>query len=177
MPGKPQRVLLADHDTAGRAALAWRLRASGYEVEFASSGGDVIWHFSAAPPDVLILDVDLPDADGFELCEYVRYHLGGGETTVIFVCAAQDDMTRTYLAQMVDFADGDYFLAKPYDVRLITRVIEEALGQPDARDPCRSPGFPTRVVWPTSHAATAPAQKPLVELCGTGFPVCNVARP
>ncbi len=155
MQPTPPRILVADNDPAGRANLRRQLQYAGYEVSFAECGSDVIWDCYDSPPDVLILDVDLPDMDGFEVCEYLRHTTGGSETTVIFLSAANDEMTRTYLGRMVEYADGDFFFAKPYDARLVARVVEEVLsGTADAPERPRIV-FPTRVIWPTSHCCVS----------------------
>ena len=149
------RIVVADNDPAGRATLKRQLLAAGCEVNFASSGSDIIWHFYTAPPDVLILDVDLPDMDGFDVCEYVRHHLGGSEATVIFVSAPADEMTRVNLGQMVEYAGGDYFFAKPYDARLLVKVVDEMLCEGLYATDRPRRGFPTRVVWPTSRCSVS----------------------
>ena len=148
-PRVPQ-ILLADNEPAGHANLRRQLLATGYDVAFASSASEAIWHLYPALPDVLIVEVDLPDMDGFELCEHVRHSMDAWDTTVIFLSAAPDDMTRAYIGQMVDYVGGDYFFIKPYDARLVVKVIDETLSErPDDLERPRMI-FPTRVIWPTS---------------------------
>ena len=78
----------------------------------------------------------------------------GADATVISTTMAVDEMTQTYLAPMVDFTGGDYFVVKPCDSKVMLNLIDELAGvdeQPP--EPVRS-GFPTRAVWPTARAIT-----------------------
>ncbi len=155
MHQRQTRILVADNDTAGRANLQRRMADSGYDVQFASTASDVIWHLHAGELDVLVLDVGLPGMDGFQLCECVRESPGGADTTIVVVAAAADEMTRTYLGQMVESAGGDYFFIKPYDTRLLAKVVDEAVWEQPVAVDRRVVGFPTRVVWPTSRCRVA----------------------
>ncbi len=151
------RVLLADPQHATRHLLLQQLEDAGYNVEAATTGGDVMLLCGVRPPDVLILDVRLPDVDGFEVCEYVRHETRDKDMTVILTTEPTDELTRTYLAQMVDYAGGDYFLVKPYDGRLIVQLLDELSAKADTRGACCSAAVPTRVVWPTARSHCAPA--------------------
>jgi len=155
--GKPMsreslRILLADPQTASRHALQVQLEDAGFCVDTATSGSDVILVCDIDPPDILILDVRLPDMDGFEVCEYVRHETRDLDLTVIILTEPTDEMTRTYLGQMVDYAGGDYFLARPCDSKLLIQLIDDLRNERDKADECCRGGFPTRVVWPTTRS-------------------------
>ncbi len=153
------RILLADPCSPHCVTLQGELQAAGYEVELAATGQEVLVQCEIDPPDVVILDVDMPDMNGFDVCELVRHDTLGADATVIMTTMAGDEMTQTYLGPMVDFAGGDYFVVKPCDTKIMLNLIDELAGsneRPDA--PARS-GFPTRAVWPTARAMT-------LSLCG-----------
>ena len=152
MSHQAPRILLADPQDASRQAVRQQLEAAGYHVDTVTSGGDVILLFELDPPDVLIMDVDLPDMDGFEVCEYVRHETRGSDVTVIIMTEPQDDMTRTYLGPMVDYAGGDYFLAKPCDGKLIAQLLDDLVVDGDAPVADLVTGSPTRAVWPTARS-------------------------
>jgi len=123
MKRRPPRVLLADDDIAARLGLRRQLEDAGYPVSAVSSGRDAILLCDIDPPDVLIMDVRLPDLDGFEVCERIRHDTRGADLTVILVTEPADDMTRSYLGQMVEYAGADYFLVKPCDGHLLVQLV------------------------------------------------------
>ena len=125
MKQRPPRVLVADSDVTTRAALRRQFEGAGYPVCTVSSGEDAILMCDIDPPEVLILDVHLPDMDGFDVCERVRHGAHNLNMTVIIITEPSDDMTRAYLGQMVDYAGGDFFLAKPCDGHLLVQLVAD----------------------------------------------------
>lgn len=145
MSRKPHRILVADQEDLSRNALRHQLADAGYQVCTTTSGQDVVLLCDIDPPDVLIVDVHLPDMDGFEVCERVRHETGDMAMTVIFMTDASDDMTHSYLAQMVEYAGGDYFFAKPCDHNLLLTLLND-LAVEDQRVPeLSASASPTRV--------------------------------
>ena len=134
MSRKPHRILVADEEDLSRNALRHHLVDAGYQVCTTTSGEDVVMLCDVDPPDVLIVDVHLPDMDGFEVCERVRHETGDMAMTVIITTDASDDMTHSYLAQMVEYAGGDYFFAKPCDLNLLLTLLDD-LALEDKRVP------------------------------------------
>jgi response regulator RpfG family c-di-GMP phosphodiesterase len=65
-------VLAVDDDPSGRYVVARVLREAGYRVLEAASGADALALASAETPDLVVLDVRLPDADGFEVCRTLK---------------------------------------------------------------------------------------------------------
>ena len=130
------------------------LERAGFAVETVTTGDGVVARCAFDPPDVLLLDLELPDMDGFDTCTRVRCEANDQETTVIVMCRADDDMTRTYLGPMVDFAGGDYFVTRPCDGNVLVQLVEELTSEPGEDAPPRGAGFPTRVAWPTARRHT-----------------------
>jgi two-component system, OmpR family, KDP operon response regulator KdpE len=69
---KPPRVLVVDVQPQIICGLEIMLRSTGYEVATATTWADVLSRVIADPPDVLVLDLVVPDGHGVELCEEVR---------------------------------------------------------------------------------------------------------
>lgn len=147
MKRMPPVVLIADHDRSSRESLGRHLSNAGYEVRAVTSGEDAIFQCDVDPPNVLILDVNLPDIDGFDVCERIRHDTRDIELTVILITDSDDDMTRCYLDQMVDYAGGDYFFVRPFDHVAIRQLIDDI-----DRKPADVGGrFPTHTRWPTAR--------------------------
>ena len=67
-----KRILLADDDASIRKALGQLLVLEQYEVVQAASGREAVAHFNAAPPDLVLLDLGLPDIEGWEVFEAMQ---------------------------------------------------------------------------------------------------------
>ena len=126
---RPPHILLADSHPSSCNVLKQRLESAGYPVSTSSSGQEVVLLCGIAPPDILIMDVRLPDMDGFEVCEYVRYETRDYETTTIIMMDVDDEMTRTYLGQMAEYVGADYFVAKPCDDKLLVKLVDSLVSE------------------------------------------------
>ncbi len=115
-----RHVLVVDDDMCIRKGLKIRLEGAGYKVSTAGNGTEGIMIFDENGADLMILDVKMPDIDGFEVCKSVKQK---DDVPVIFLTGAQNQMVRDYLPQMVDAVGGDYFMRKPFDARLLMKLI------------------------------------------------------
>ncbi len=111
------RVGLCEDDADLRSVLVRALRAEGFQVRAALTGHEAVEVFSAAPPDLLVLDVGLPDADGRDVCQALRGH---GVTAPVIFLTARDALTD----RLAGFhAGGDDYLTKPFALaELVVRV-------------------------------------------------------
>jgi two-component system, OmpR family, response regulator len=100
-----------------RSVLERALRGEGFAVRFAVSGREAVEAFSASPPDVLVLDIGLPDADGRDVCQALR--VNSVDAPVIFL-TARDALTD----RLSGFHVGaDDYVTKPFAVaELIARI-------------------------------------------------------
>ena len=88
------RLLLVDDEDNLRSMLEAALRHSGFEVHPVANGRDAIAAVPEVRPDLIVLDVMLPDLDGFDVCKRLRS--GGDRTPVLFLTArdATEDKVR-----------------------------------------------------------------------------------
>jgi two-component system KDP operon response regulator KdpE len=68
----PARILLVDDEVSIQRALAPLLRSRGYDVDLAGSGAEALKIAATHPPDLIVLDLGLPDLEGTEVCRRVR---------------------------------------------------------------------------------------------------------
>ncbi len=123
-PGAARRVLVVDDDLCIRKGLRIRLEGAGYKVSTAENGTEGIMVFDENGADLIILDVRMPDIDGFEVCKSIKEK---DDVPVIFLTGAQNRIVREYLPQLVDAVGGDYFLRKPFDARMLMKLVNEIL--------------------------------------------------
>jgi len=124
------RVLLVE-DQAKMAELIGRgLRKEGMAVDVTPRGQDVLWMAAAHPYDVIVLDVMLPDLDGFEVCRRLR---AGGASTPILMLTARGEV-RDRIEGLNRGADD--YLVKPFSYgELLARLHAIARRGPIERAP------------------------------------------
>src|SRR6266576_3326277 len=110
-------VGICEDDTGLRSVLRRALRSEGFEVRTTATGHEAVELFSAHPPDLLVLDIGLPDADGRDVCQALRGH--GVSAPVIFLTAR--DALPDRLSGF--HAGGDDYLTKPFALaELLVRI-------------------------------------------------------
>jgi two-component system, OmpR family, response regulator len=111
------QILLVEDDQDLRAVLRRGLEEEGFAVVGASTGAEAMDRMCAETPDVVVIDVGLPDADGRDLCQALRAR--GIQTPVVFL-TARDALTD----RLAGFrAGGDDYLTKPFSLaELVARL-------------------------------------------------------
>ena len=119
----PQRILVVDDDMDQLAALLYRLQKLGYETATASSGRQAIESATSTVPDLVLLDLCLPDADGFDVCE----QLGDSAATSCVPVIILSGMESDDIVRRARNAGCIYYLRKPYDPNVLLALIQNAL--------------------------------------------------
>ena len=111
------QVGICEDDAALRSVIDRALRGQGFDVRVATTGRGAVQAFSSAPPDLLVLDIGLPDADGRDVCQALR--TAGVAAPVLFLTAR--DALPDRLSGF--HAGGDDYLTKPFArAELLVRV-------------------------------------------------------
>jgi two-component system, OmpR family, response regulator len=111
------KVLIVEDDRELRGVLGRGLREEGFEVESVGTGQELLERVDGIAPDVLVIDIGLPDTDGRDLCQALRAR--GIQTPVLFLTA------RDALVDRVSGFDvgGDDYVSKPFHlVELVARL-------------------------------------------------------
>jgi two-component system KDP operon response regulator KdpE len=127
MPPGTQQVLVVDDEPQIRRALRVALRANGYGVLEAASGGEALDKFAEHPPDLVILDLVLPDMDGVEVCRRLREWTG---VPVIVLSAHGEDEAKV---RALDEGADDY-VTKPFSMPELLARMRVALRRSHAPD-------------------------------------------
>jgi two-component system response regulator HydG len=113
-------VLVVDDELLIRKSLAKVMRARGYAVELASSGAEGLQKVTEARPQVMILDMRLPDTDGLSVLRQVREI---DPLLQVIVITAFGDVTSAVDAMKLGACD---FLRKPYEMEDIVLAVQSA---------------------------------------------------
>lgn len=111
-----QKILVVDDDERILTCLEGLLSRNGYEVLAVSNGHHVFSHFEQYSPDLLVLDIMMPDIDGYEICQRIRE---SSDVPIMFLSAKGEPTDR-----VLGLALGcDDYLSKPFDnFELLLRI-------------------------------------------------------
>ena len=108
------RLMIVEDNVELRDVLARTLAAEGFAVTAVGTGHELVERAASSPPDALVIDIGLPDADGRDVCQALRAR--GIDAPVLFLTA------RDALPDRVSgfTAGGDDYLTKPFDIEELT---------------------------------------------------------
>lgn len=116
-------ILIVDDTPDNLRVLSAMLTNRGYEVRKALSGQRAIASVQSEPPDLILLDIKMPEMDGYEVCQQLKATSQGSEVPIIFVSALDDalDKVRAFAAGGVDY------VTKPFQEAEVLARIEHQL--------------------------------------------------
>lgn len=120
----PASVLIVDDDPRNRKLIETLLRVDGFEVTSADSGAAALAAVSAALPDLVLLDLMMPDMDGFEVVRRLKADPVANRVPIVMVTALDDAASRARLAA----AGVERVLVKPVDRWQLKALMAELLG-------------------------------------------------
>lgn len=123
-------ILIADDDASNREMLARRLRRLGHTVCVAENGRQAVEMIRAQPFDLLLLDIVMPEMDGYQVLKYLQANRPAAHLPVI-VLSASDDSKK--IAHSIKLGAQDY-LPKPFDPVLLQARIGSCLEKKRLRD-------------------------------------------
>jgi len=114
--GKPRLILIADDDPHIREVVRFALENAGFLTVQAADGRETVERFLSSGPDLLILDIIMPEMDGTEVCRQIRLH---SATPIIFLSSRDEEVDRIVGLEL----GGDDYVTKPFSPReLVARV-------------------------------------------------------
>jgi two-component system phosphate regulon response regulator PhoB len=115
----PKRVAVVEDEAELAALIEYNLARSGYQAHVLNGASSTLKSLEQIRPDLVILDVMLPEADGFEICRQIRRSATLARTPVLFLTARSDEVDRVLGLEI----GGDDYMTKPFSPReLIARV-------------------------------------------------------
>lgn len=134
----PETILIVEDEPALQDTLSYNLKKDGFSIEAVGDGRTAIESARRLKPDLIILDLMLPEIDGFEVCRILRREM----TTPILMLTARDDEIDRVVGLEVG---ADDYLTKPFSMRELlarvkaqlrrARLMREELGKPADTQP------------------------------------------
>jgi two-component system OmpR family response regulator len=110
------RILVVDDDPHIRDVISFALEKAGMATETARDGREALTLFQRRPPDMIILDVGMPDTDGLAVCREIRK---SSNVPILFLSARDDEIDRVVGLEI----GGDDYVTKPFSPReMVARV-------------------------------------------------------
>jgi two-component system, OmpR family, catabolic regulation response regulator CreB len=141
------RILIVEDESGIADTLQYVLSTDGFAPVWCSTAEDAIRQFQAQPPALAVLDVGLPDMNGFELFRRLQALPGGNQVPMLFLTARSDEIDRVVGLEL----GADDYIAKPFSPRELVARVRTILRR-SAR-----PAAPEAALVPTATAASAPA--------------------
>jgi len=118
-----KKILVVDDDAELVELISFNLKQAGHSVGTASNGVDAIKKARSLEPDLIVLDVMMPELDGFAVCEILRRDSVTATVPILMLTALSSELGR--LAGLGSGASE--FITKPFSPRVLVQRIEELL--------------------------------------------------
>ncbi len=127
-----KRVAVVEDEAELASLVEYNLTLSGFQSKLLTGSKGTLGDLEAWRPDLIVLDVMLPDEDGFDLCRQIRKSSVIGRTPILFLTARSDEVDRVLGLEI----GGDDYITKPFSPReLMARVkahLRRGSAEPDA---------------------------------------------
>ena len=117
---QPDTVMVVEDEAAISDLVTAALKDEGYRVLTARDGHDALQIVQRAPPDAIVLDLMLPNVDGWQVIRWCRAHPATTAIPIIVVSAAHDAPQDADIEPLV-------FVEKPFDLNVLLVLVEEAV--------------------------------------------------
>ncbi|MBF8779627.1 response regulator [Pseudomonas fulva] len=128
-------ILMVDDDQDIRELLQAYLSRAGFQVQAVADGQGFRQALDTRSHDLVILDVMLPDDDGFNLCRWIRQHPRQARVPIIMLTASSDEVDRVIGLEL----GADDYLGKPFSPRELQARIKALLRRATFGEPAASP--------------------------------------
>ncbi len=119
-----KRVLVVDDEPNIVMSLEFLMRRAGFDVQVARNGREALAALDGSPPDLMLLDVMMPDFDGYEVCERIRARPEWNGTRIVMLTARGRDAERERGLKL----GADAYVTKPFSTRDLVEQVKQMLG-------------------------------------------------
>jgi DNA-binding response OmpR family regulator len=124
------KILVVDDEPEAVELLEFNLKQAGYAVATAVDGAEALKKARAQPPNLIVLDVMLPELDGFEICKILRREPATARLPIIMVTAKAAEIDRVLGLEL----GADDYVTKPFSPRELLLRIRKVLQRGEAEE-------------------------------------------
>lgn len=157
-----QKVLVVDDDAHIRDVVCFALRREGFDTLEASTGQAAVEKFEAEQPDLIVLDVLMPEGDGIAVCKQIRQ---SSIAPIIFLSSKDAEADRI---KGLDIG-GDDYVTKPFSVRELIARVKAALRRIDDQSVVRENHLSIGPLNMNIESRTASVNDQMLDLTRTEF--------
>lgn len=123
MQNSAKKILLVDDDPNILLSLEFLMRKNGYDVLIARNGAEALELLNEEIPDLTVLDIMMPDVDGYEICKHIKGqdHLKNGKVIFLSAKSREIDVTKGYEL------GAELYITKPFSNKELVAKIQELL--------------------------------------------------
>lgn len=138
---RKQLILIVDDDPHILEVVRFALRSAGFDTVEASDGVEAIERFTESSPDMVVLDIVMPELDGIEVCRVVRKD---SSVPIVFLSSKDDEVDRIIGLEL----GGDDYVTKPFSPRELVARVKAVLRrvQPEPGPDQRQTGESTGII-------------------------------
>jgi len=123
-----KRILVVDDEPDFASIVQGNLEKEGFEVEIAYNGVEGLEKVHASPPDAIVLDVMMPEKDGYEMCADLKGDEKYCDIPIVLLTAVASHVTSTRYSHADGMStEADDYIAKPASAEEITRSVKDLL--------------------------------------------------
>ncbi|MDH4232362.1 MAG: response regulator [Nitrospirota bacterium] len=117
------RILIADDEPNIVLALEYLMKNEGYEVQTVTDGEDALRAIEKNRPDLILLDIMMPNLDGYEVCQRIRSDPSMKDIVIIMLTAKGREVEREKGLAL----GADFYISKPFSTREVVKKVREIL--------------------------------------------------
>lgn len=117
-------ILVVDDEPNIVLSLEFLMEKQGFEVRSAYDGEQALQAISESPPDLILLDINMPKVNGYEVCASVRANPAWKDVRILILTARGRDVEREKGLAM----GADEYVTKPFSTREVVEKVHELLG-------------------------------------------------
>jgi DNA-binding response OmpR family regulator len=120
----PKKIMIVDDEEDIRELVRVTLEDDNYEMHEAENGKEALIKANEVKPDMVILDLMMPDKWGYAVCEELKRNPETKDTIVLFLTARGSSPSR----RMGEFKGGDEYIVKPFNPGELREKVKRLLG-------------------------------------------------
>lgn len=121
---KSKTILVVDDEPDILMTVSFRLKKAGYEVIVAKDGNEAIKKAKECNPDMIILDLRLPEKDGFEVFQEIKLEESLKDKPIVFLTASSGPEIKG----KIDSIRHDGFMTKPFEAAVLIKKVKSLIG-------------------------------------------------